>query len=258
MNLLQIGCGKMGGAMLERWVQTTQHRFTVVDPGAPSLPQGVEHCSPDALEKRQFDAIIVGIKPQMIDSVLVNYAGQLAEDGWVFSMAAGASCARIEAALHCPAVVRIMPNLPALIGESMSGLFATQAVSSAQREAAHDLAKAIGPCLWVQEEDLIDRVTAVAGSGPGYVFEIMRNYVDAATALGFAPEQAKALVLQTVLGSVKMALQSELSLEELRNSVTSKKGTTEAGLERLRAQQTLEKLLQDCTQAAYARAVELR
>lgn len=258
MKLLQIGCGKMGKAMLDRWAQTTDHAFTVVDPAAQDLPPNVQHLSLQALGNAQFDAIIVGIKPQMIDSVLGDYKANLAAGGWVFSMAAGASWTRFEPCLGTKAVVRIMPNLPALIGQSMSGLFASDDVTAAQRDTAQALAAAIGPYLWVDAEDTLDRVTAVAGSGPGYVFEIMRSYVDAAVALGFDREQARTLVLQTILGSAQMAMQSDLSLEEMRNSVTSKNGTTQAGLEKLRSGERLAQLLDDCTQAAYARAVQLR
>lgn len=247
----------MGGAMLQRWVQTTDHHFTVVDPSATELPATVRHCRFEDLDKG-FDAIIVGIKPQLIDEVLPDYVSYLSPKAWVYSMAAGASCQRLAQRLQREAVVRIMPNLPALIGQSMSGLFATSAVSEEQRNTAQELSKAIGQVLWVQDEDTIDKVTAVAGSGPGYVFEIMRCYVQAAQGQGFAPDAARRLVLQTVLGSAQMALQSDLDLEALRNSVTSKNGTTQAGLERLRADQQLETLLEACTQAAYARAVELR
>lgn len=248
--------------MLQRWVQTTDHHFTVVDPSAKELPAKVRHCGFEELQEdpgvKGFDAIIVGIKPQLIDEVLPDYAAYLSPQAWVYSMAAGASCQRLAQRLQCDAVVRIMPNLPALIGQSMSGLFATSEVTQEQRNTAQELSKAIGQVLWVQDEDTIDKVTAVAGSGPGYLFEIMRSYVQAAQALGFDPAAARRLVLQTVLGSAQMALQSDLDLEELRNSVTSKNGTTQAGLERLRADQHLDTLLQACTQAAYTRAVELR
>lgn len=258
MKLLQIGCGKMGKAMLDRWVETTEHAFTVVDPGAKNLPAKVRHATQKELSDEPFDAIIVGIKPQMINEVLPPFKANLAPGGWVFSMAAGAAWQRFELCLGCSCVVRIMPNLPALIGESMSGLFASPDVNQTQRDTAQALAAAIGPYLWVEQEDTLDRVTAVAGSGPGYVFEIMRSYVDAAEKLGFERSQARTLVLQTILGSAKMAMQSDLSLEDMRNSVTSKNGTTQAGLEQLRADAKLAELLNHCTQAAYARAVELR
>lgn len=248
----------MGGAMLRRWVETTKFDFTVIDPQAQELPSSVHHTTLEALDQRRFDAIIVGIKPQLIDEVLPDYSSYLKAEGWVFSMAAGASCARIEASLRCPKVVRIMPNLPALIGQSMSGLFAHSQVSADEKNSAETLARSIGRYLWVKDEDTLDRVTAIAGSGPGYVFEIMRSYVLAAQSLGFSEAQARELVLQTVQASASMAQQSELSLEALRNSVTSKNGTTEAGLAQLRAEQTLEELLKKCTRAAYARAVELR
>lgn len=115
-----------------------------------------------------------------------------------------------------------------------------------------------GTVVWVNEEDKLDRVTAVAGSGPGYVFEIARTYIEAAKALGFTHEQARDLVLGTMQGAIEMALGSDDSVETLRNSVTSKNGTTQAGLEALNADGALTELMRRTTQAAYDRAVELR
>ena len=110
----------------------------------------------------------------------------------------------------------------------------------------------------VADEDALDRVTAVAGSGPGYVFEIARSYVEAAVEAGFTEDEATSMVLGTMQGTIAMAQQSDLSLEDLRNSVTSKNGTTEAGLNALNGQGKLSTLMSDTVQAAYRRAVELR
>jgi pyrroline-5-carboxylate reductase len=115
-----------------------------------------------------------------------------------------------------------------------------------------------GTTVWVDEEDALDRVTAVAGSGPGYVFEIARTYIEAAEALGFTTAQARALVLDTMAGAVEMARRSDESVETLRNSVTSKNGTTQAGLDALNGDGTLTELMRRTTRAAYDRAVELR
>ena len=108
------------------------------------------------------------------------------------------------------------------------------------------------------DEDELDRVTAVAGSGPGYAFEIARCWIEAAIKLGFSPETARELVLNTLGGSIELAMTSEQSAEALRNSVTSKNGTTEAGLKALTEDSKLEELFESTVKAAYQRAVELR
>ena len=164
----------------------------------------------------------------------------------------------MKAALGDRPAIRIMPNLPAQIGRGVSGLYADPPCSPAHRDLADRLAKATGSAIWLDTEDEIDRITAVAGSGTGYVFEIARAYVAAAERLGFAPDTARTLVIETLAGAVEMAARSETSLEDLRNSVMSKKGTTEAGIHALRRGGLLEQLLVETTEAAYARACELR
>ena len=140
----------------------------------------------------------------------------------------------------------------------MSGAWANARTSDAQRAAIEAMMLRAGELVWVEEEDGLDRVTAIAGSGPGYVFEIARTYVEAARELGFSEDQARRLVLATMAGTVEMAARSDRSLAELRNAVTSKAGTTEAGLNALNGGGDLSTLLQATTRAAYARAVELR
>jgi pyrroline-5-carboxylate reductase len=115
-----------------------------------------------------------------------------------------------------------------------------------------------GTFVWVDSEDGLDRVTAIAGSGPGYVFELARTYVQAATALGFSEDQARSLVLGTLAGTIEMAQSSNRSLATLRDNVTSKNGTTEAGLKALNGDNALTDLMSAAVHAAYARATEMR
>ncbi|CAN0597156.1 unnamed protein product, partial [Laminaria digitata] len=130
--------------------------------------------------------------------------------------------------------------------------------SADQRDTVETLMQAAGTAVWVDDEDQIDRVTAVAGSGPGYVFEIARAYIEAAKELGFSDEQASDLVLGTLDGSIRMILETGDNPENLRNSVTSKNGTTEAGLKALNGDGKLSDLLKATTESAYKRAIELR
>lgn len=259
MKALLVGSGKMGGALLQSWVADPDTKFTVVDPvvsevaGDAQLVRAIED-----LDGELFDIIFVAIKPQMIDDILPLYKGHLADNGIVASIAAGCSIERLKAAMGDVAIIRIMPNLPAAIGKGVSGLYANAACSDAHRASIDKLMNLTGTNVWIETEDGIDRVTAVAGSGPGYVFEIARTFIEAAQTLGFSLEQARDLVLGTMEGAVEMARNSTESTETLRNNVTSKNGTTEAGLNALNGDGTLSRLMKATVDAAYNRAVELR
>ncbi|MGF1463077.1 MAG: pyrroline-5-carboxylate reductase family protein [Maricaulaceae bacterium] len=260
MRLLLVGCGKMGGAMLTAWATQEIAELTVLDPNADPGVEGVAWArAPDDLTGRQFDVIVLAVKPQILDAACVGLDALTAPDALVVSLAAGAAVSRLEAAFPDRAIIRLMPNLPATVGKAVCGLYANAQTSPDQRARAEALARATGEAFWLDDEDAIDRITAVAGSGSGYVFEIARVYAQAAEGLGFPPAMARALVLQTLDGAVALAKNaSDQSLEALRNAVTSPNGTTQAGLDALRRNGVLEQLFQDTLEAAYARAVELR
>ena len=259
MKVLLVGCGKMGGALLSQWLKGVDADFTIVDPFLDAQPDGARLLKGvEDLKDETFDLLIVAIKPQMIDDILPEYRNAIASGGAIASIAAGCSVQRLKNAIEGYPVIRIMPNLPSAIGAGVSGLFASEDASETQKGAVQNLMDAAGTAVWVSEEDMLDRVTAVAGSGPGDVFEIARDYIEAAEALGFTPDQARDLVLGTLDGSVRMILETGDDPEKLRNSVTSKNGTTEAGLKALNGDGSLTKLLKATTEAAYKRAVELR
>ncbi len=259
MNILLIGCGKMGGAMLRQWTNHGEHSFTVADPVANDLPDGVSHVSKATeLQPASFDMILIAIKPQMIADVLPDYAHALKGGGVFVSIAAGASVASIAKVVGDVAIVRVMPNMAALVGMGVSGLYANTRCTPQQTRDIVALVDQTGTCIPLDSEDQIDRLTAVSGSGPGYIFEVLRSYVAAAEALGFEHETARKLVFDTVSGTVEAARQSELSLSELRASVTSKNGTTQAGLTELMRDGALDALFHGTLQAAYTRAGELK
>ena len=249
----------MGGALLARWI-TGPEDFTVVDPAGPALPNDVTVVAArEELGEAQFDCIVAAVKPQQFEDIMPGYSDNLAVDGYVLSIAAGFQAGRLAKLMGSAPVVRVMPNLPAQIGCGVSGLYAATDVTSAQRRHAQDMMRRAGSIVLVDEEDKIDRVTAVAGSGPGYVFELTRTYVEAAISQGFSPTEARDMVVQTMLGSIKLAMASEAdSLEALRDSVTSKGGTTAAGLAALNGDGMLTKRMRETLQACYDRAVELR
>lgn len=249
----------MGGALLKAWAANTNHEFTVADPADLPLPDNVAQVgSVDELGDAMFDYLIVALKPQLIDTVLPDYLPHLSASGVISSIAAGYSAEKLAA--HAPgrSVIRIMPNLPAFIRKGVSGLYAHGSVTETASQDIEQLALCSGEIVWVDSEDMLDRLTAVAGSGPGYVFEMLRAYIEAAENLGFSAEDARTMVLGTVQGTLEMAQQSDKPLEELRNNVTSKGGTTAAGLNALNGDGNYSDLIRDTLQAAYERAVELR
>ena len=268
MRIALIGHGKMGAALLAQWRKIddrdfVNHHFFVIDPAA-DLEAGGDFDritflrAPPPVAESAFDLVIVAVKPQIVDAVLPDYASRLAESGFVASIAAGCSLARLSALAGGVPVIRIMPNLPAAIGAGVSGLCADRSATESQRATIQSLMNAAGTALWVDDEDKLDRLTAVAGSGPGYVFEIARAYVAAAEALGFTLDEARQLVLSTMAGSIAMAQLSAESLEALRTSVTSKNGTTAAALDALNADDGLSIRMHATVDAAYRRAVALR
>ncbi len=259
MKILLIGCGKMGGAMLRQWVNHAGNQFTVADPAATELPDGVVHVTKaTSLPSAEFDVIVIAIKPQMIEELLPDYIHALKPGGCFVSIAAGCSIATLSGVVGDAAIIRVMPNLAAMVGLGVSGLYANGACTEHQITDVTAFIAQTGRCVPLANEDEIDRLTAVSGSGPGYVFELMRSYVEAAMGLGFDAETARALVFDTITGTVETARQSDASLEELRDSVTSKNGTTQAGLDELRYGGQLDALFENTVQAAYRRAAELK
>ncbi len=249
----------MGSALLTRWLDQADFTFTVVSPSGRPTPGDVRQvCAPEELAGAQFDLIVLAVKPQVIPTVLPQYASLLAEEGCLISMAAGFAAASLEAIVGDRALVRIMPNMPVQIGKGVSALYANRCCSAQQQQSVAKLMATTGQLIWVDSEDDIDRLTAIAGSGPGYVFEIARCWMQAGQTLGFSEHEAREMVLRTLAGSVELALASETPLSELRDGVISKNGTTEAGLSALNRDSGLDLLLQQTVDAAYARAVELR
>jgi pyrroline-5-carboxylate reductase len=172
------------------------------------------------------DIVILSVKPQVLPAVLSGIRGEIKDDAFLFSIVAGIPIQMIASSVNHPAVVRVMPNTPAQIGEGMSVWTASKNVTQAQRARAETILKSMGKQLYFEDETALDMATAVSGTGPTYVFLLMEGLVDAAVHLGFSRRNARQMVIQTVLGSVKYADQSNLHLAQLRNQVTSPGGTS--------------------------------
>jgi pyrroline-5-carboxylate reductase len=170
--------------------------------------------------------VVLSTKPQVLPSVLEELRGRIRPKQLVFSIVAGARIGTIAQELQHPAILRVMPNTPAQIGEGMSVWTATPEVTEEQRAQAKTILQALGKEIYVEDEDALDMATAVSGTGPTYVFLMMEALVEAAVHLGFSRRVARKLVIQTVLGSVLFAGESGRHLAELRNMVTSPGGTS--------------------------------
>jgi pyrroline-5-carboxylate reductase len=189
------------------------------------------------------ELVVMAVKPQQMHSAASQLAPHLSGQ-LVVSIAAGIRLADLSRWLGGHRLlVRCMPNTPALIGAGITAVYASPGVADAQREAAAKVLEAVGKVLWVEDEALLDPVTAVSGSGPAYVYYFIEAMQQAAADLGLTPEQARALSLETFLGAAKLAAASPEPVSVLRERVTSKGGTTEAALASLAADHVREAIV---------------
>ncbi len=177
--------------------------------------------------------VILSVKPQVLPVVLKELKGTVDPSALVLSIVAGARIRVIANGLGHNAVVRVMPNTPAQVGQGMSVWTATQEVSDEQRTQAQSILQALGEEIYLEDEDYLDMATALSGTGPAYVFLFMEALIDAGVHLGFSRRIAQQLVLQTLQGSVAFARQSIAHPAELRNMVTSPGGTSAEALYQL-------------------------
>lgn len=212
-----------------------------------------------ALEAAQdADLWLLAVKPQVMRTVCTGLSEQAQAHGaLVVSIAAGITAAQMQRWLgEGTAVIRAMPNTPALLGAGVTGLFATPQVDAAGRERTEALLSSAGKTVWIDQEEKMDAVTAVSGSGPAYVFLLAEAMEAAAKQEGLEDEAARALVLQTILGAARMLTESDEAPEELRKRVTSPNGTTQAAIETFQAG-GFEKLVGKAIHAARERGREL-
>ena len=256
-----IGAGNMGLALLEGWA--SQNLFESVSVVEPQPSQRLQDlCAERGYELNgaaaPFDAIVLAVKPQALESGAVAAAPFIGPATVVVSILAGKRVADIAAYVPTKAIVRAMPNTPAAIGRGITGACASPATSAAQRELANALLGAVGAVEWVDDESLIDAVTAVSGSGPAYVFYFVECLAAAGVEAGLPAALATRLARTTVEGAGELLRrQSETKADELRRRVTSPAGTTAAALEVLEAADGLAPLLQRAVAAAKRRAEEL-
>lgn len=229
----------MGEALMQRWLAANLlNRSDIIDPsGVPdSLLHHNEVVHIKSIEEAELieaNIVILCVKPQIMDIVCAGIKNYLPKGVPVLSIAAGKDVKYFEAqfAPSTP-IIRVMPNLPATIGKGISALYANDAVTPMQKEMAQALFDAAGQTLWLEDESLMDAVTALSGSGPAYVFHLIEVMASAGEKLGLPQDQALMLARQTVIGAAALTEdQPQTSPATLRQNVTSKGGTTEAALE---------------------------
>jgi pyrroline-5-carboxylate reductase len=266
--LLLVGGGKMGEALLGGWLRhgvVGHDAVQVVEPdaGRRELLAG-EHGvvavgRPEDLPAAPPPSVLLlAVKPQTMDAALPAYPARVAPDTLVLSIAAGKPIALLERALgEGLGVVRAMPNTPAAVGQGMSVLCANASATGVQRELAERLMAAVGAVHWIDDEDLMHAVTAVSGSGPAYVFQLIEALAEAGTRVGLPEPLAMALARGTVAGAGELARRSEDTAAQLRANVTSPGGTTAAALQALTAEDGLKPLMARAVAAAARRSREL-
>ena len=219
---------------------------------------GIQAFEENATAIRGADAVILAVKPPMIADVVRDLAAQIREqESLVISVAAGVRCADIASWLGGDApVVRAMPNTPALVQTGATALYANEAVTAEQHDLAETTLRAVGMVVWLPDEEQMDAVTAVSGSGPAYFFLTMQAMQSAGESMGLSSETARLLTLETALGAARMALESSEDPASLRRRVTSPGGTTAAATQVLE-DGDLVGLYRRALQAAARRAHEI-
>ncbi|MFW9267225.1 pyrroline-5-carboxylate reductase [Pseudomonas sp. D2-30] len=258
-----IGAGNMAasliGGLRAKGLDAAQIRAS--DPGEEtrqrvSAEHGIEAFADNAQAIDGVDVVVLAVKPQAMKSVCEALRPHLKPHQLIVSIAAGITCASMNNWLGAQPIVRCMPNTPALLRQGVSGLFATEQVTAAQRQQAEELLSAVGLALWLETEQQLDAVTAVSGSGPAYFFLLIEAMTAAGEKLGLPRETAAQLTLQTALGAAHMAVASDVDAAELRRRVTSPAGTTEAAIKSFQAG-GFEALVEKALGAAAHRSAEM-
>lgn len=252
-QLLIIGCGNMGGAMLAGWLAAGEapSRFAVLDPALPEAPAGVAlyRTADEAAAAGGHDAVLLGFKPQQLGALGPGLQGLTGAVVTVFSLLAGITLDQLAAAFpQAAAPVRVMPNLAARINKSPV-ILCEAGLDDAARAAAFGLFDRLGSAVWLDDEAQFDLVTALAGSGPGFVYRFIDSLAGAAVDLGVDEGIAAQLALATVEGAAALAARSDDGPAALADRVASPGGMTREGLDVLDNGAALRRLLTDTLRA---------
>ena len=260
-----IGAGHMGSSLIGGLLNDghPKEKIWACDPHQETLSKlektfQIKTSTDNTVAIQSADVVIFAVKPQVYKQVAVGASAAIQKrKPLIMSVAAGIHEAHIQQWVGGQqAIVRTMPNTPALIGSGATALFANSFVNEEQRSIAESIMRAVGLIVWLPEEALMDTVTALSGSGPAYFFLVMEALQDAAEELGLPQETARLLTLQTALGAARMAIESGTPLTELRRHVTSPGGTTEKAISVLE-ENNVRALFRKAVQGAKQRSEEL-
>jgi pyrroline-5-carboxylate reductase len=264
-TLVLVGAGKMGGAMLEGWLKggAEASRIVALDPAPPPEVMAVIESSgvrlnPDVSSIRDAGVVVIAVKPQLMEQVLPAVVPLKGSKPLILSVAAGKTIASFERHFGSDAaVIRTIPNTPAAVGRGITAMAANPHVSPAQLALARSLLEAVGEVVTVENEAMIDAVTAVSGSGPAYVFYLTECLAAAGEKVGLPAGLAMQLARATVSGAGELMRQSGTDAATLRKNVTSPNGTTYAALQVLMAEDGMQPLFDKAIEAATKRSREL-
>ncbi|MEQ1605430.1 MAG: pyrroline-5-carboxylate reductase [Pyrinomonadaceae bacterium] len=269
LHLAFIGCGVMGESMLAGLVKNDlidPNKIVVSHPRRSRCDELTAKYGVDASESNSAaahvvvgepnSAIIICVKPQRLQKVLEDLNNILCPGQLVISIVAGARIEHLADELGTAKIVRAMPNTPSQIGAGITAWTCTNAVDEAERGHVREMLSALGKELFVETENMIDMATSLSATGPTYIFMVMEALTDAGVHLGFSRDMAKELVQETMLGSVKFAMESHKHPAELRNMVTSPGGTSAEAIYQME-KGSLRTVLSKAVYAAYKRAVDL-
>lgn len=261
--LVLVGAGNMGGAMLNGWLDAGMDpaSIVVIDPKpseamAARLATSGVRCESSAPEGLTAGVLMLAVKPQVMDAVLEVLTGLVGPQTVSLSIAAGKTIAYFEERLG-GAIVRSIPNTPAMVGRGITGAVANAAVSAEARDEIDRLLSVCGPVEWVEDEALIDAITAVSGSGPAYVFYLVECMAEAGRKCGLPADLAMRLARATVTGAGELMHRSPDGAATLRQNVTSPNGTTAAALAVLMDEDGIQPLFDKALRAAADRSREL-
>ncbi|MFT7086697.1 MAG: pyrroline-5-carboxylate reductase [Rickettsiales bacterium] len=267
-KILFIGCGKMGSAIIGGLLKQgfEYQNFTILKPSKNNMLVGIKYISSYAELPKDYvaDIVVFGFKPQVAKDIIGDFVNhnsiqKMVDAKTIFtSILAGKKTNFFTEILGEDAkILRIMPNLPTFVGEGSFGYFFNQNIKKLEIESLSQFLNGIGKNVALTNEDLMNPLTAISGSSPAYLFLFINSMVEAGIKLGLDKESAEKLAKQAIYGSAKMALESDLNLDDLKKSVASKGGTTQAALDVLQKNDQLKKIVFDAMKAASERSEEL-
>lgn len=258
MQVLLVGCGAMGGALRKSWQQQSEVDVTVIDPHFASEGSVVFETLHALPQDYQPDIVLFAIKPQIVPQTLADYT-RFCRPGVLFiSVMAGVSITTMKKYLgQNSLLVRAMPNLPVFVGKGMTGLYCPDTLETQKRQQVTMLFANVGKVVWVDDENQLNSVTAISGSGPAYFFRLAEAIIKSGEALGLSKEVSEQLAHQTLVGTGAILEEMNETAGSLRAKVTSPGGTTAAALNVFDEDNVLDNLALKAVTAAFQRAREL-